>query len=150
MAARDRRPEGLSLDMLINRLAVLGKLTQMLVIKGEDRFTGNLKGKGPRWTVWAHRDATEALWAALGPQRGESWFKHLDLPEGYDFDCEEIIAARRIFMHHDESGCVYVVEPGCNVPPPDGGDEIDEDLYDALALKYSGGEPDEDDGRHLI
>lgn len=150
MAARDRRPEGLSLDMVINRLAAIGKLTQLLLTEGEDRFTASLKGQGPRRSLWAHRDASEALWAALGPQHGDSWFKHLDLPEGYDFDGEEIIAARRIFMHHDESGCVYVAEPGCAVPPLDGGDEIDEDTYDLLALKYSGGEPDTDDGSHLI
>ena len=148
--ARDRRPEGLSLDMLINRLAEIGKLQQMIVTKGEDRFTGSLKGTGPRWTIWAHRFASEATWAALGPQGDESWFKHLDLPEGYDFDAEEIIAARRIFMHHDESDCVYIVEPGCRVPPPDGGDEIDEDRYEALLRKISGDPPPEEDGSHLI
>lgn len=139
-------PEGLTLEMVINRLAEIGKLTQFTITKGEDRFQAALKRENsPAFWLSVTRSPLHSTLRALGPRGGQTWRAHLKLPGDYDFESEEIIAARFVYMHHPESGCVFVIEPGQALETDDLCEEIDEEEYKALQAHYSG-----EDFSHLI
>lgn len=140
-------PAGLTLDMVVNRLADTGRLIQFSVTKGEDRYQAALKRENsPAFWLSVTRSALESVIRALGPREGQSWQDHLKLPEDYDFESEEIIAARYIYMHHPESGSVFVVEPGCEIGTDGLCEEIDREDY----LKLKGEYEQADDFSHLI
>jgi hypothetical protein len=139
-------PSGLTLEMLINRLAEIGKLAQFNITKGEDRYQASVKRENSHaYWVSVTRSALDSTIRALGPQKGESWCKHLSLPEGYDFEAEEIIAARLVYMHHPESACVFIVEPGQEMPADGLCEEVSAEEYQSLQAHYSG-----EDFSHLI
>ena len=146
--APEEMPEGLTLEMALNRLAETGKLTQFTITKGEDRFQAARKRENsPAFWLSVSWTALDAVTRALGPRPGETWRGHLSLPEDYDFESEEIIAARYIYMHHPESGSVFVIEPGQSVHGLDGlCEEIDRSDY----LKLKGVYEQADDFSHLI
>jgi hypothetical protein len=91
------------------------------------------------WGVFIKPTASGALLAALSPEPFVDWETHLGMG-GSD------LATARSYWHHPESSCVFIIEPGEELPRDGMSVEIDQEDYGALKTQYD----DENDFGHLI
>lgn len=131
------RPKHITLEVVFERMAALGLLTQLNIVRTEGRYQASLKRqRSSAYGVAVRNTVTEALFDVLGPEPGVSWDDHLNVT----------VREERTYWHHAASACVFFVEPGDVIPEGDI-DELDYEQYEKLRKQY---ELDDDDFSDLI